>query len=441
MCKGFAVAFLVGFASFLPAQEPEASKSIAQLIEQLGDKEFKVREAAAKAIEALGPEALPALRKAKDHADLEVRRRIKEWIPKFEMEALAAPKRVNLDLKNETLEKVVAELARQTGYKLELATKGAAAQKRFSLRLAKATFWEALDKVCREGGVEFLPGHGSPDKFTLGFGGMASPYRAYQGAFRIRATGFHYFLSKSIEFAPFPFNVAGKRHTEKFSFDLDVAAEPRLTVLYLGEPSLIQAQDDRNRSLLPKKEAGEDRFNAQARFFHSSRVWAQFMGHELPATMNLLVPAKEARAVKVLQGSIPVYLEKEKKRTVLVENIAKAQGKEHKSQEFTVGIDNFKQIAGNRYRVSFSFTRDKPEGKDLGGDDDGSFGLEDSQGNPYQAQGSSMSGDGRRTELQINFVPPFNNAGPLGPPVRLVYIRSIPLEYNVSFEFKNLPLP
>lgn len=441
MCKGFAVALLVGFVSLLPAQGPDASKSIAQLIEQLGDKDFKVREAAAKAIETLGPDALPALRKAKDHPDLEVRRRINEWIPKFELEALAAPKRVNLDLKNETLEKIVAELARQTGYKLELADKGAPAQKRLSLRLVKATFWEALDRVCKEGGMELLPGHGSPDKIMLGFGGMASPYRAYQGAFRIRATGFHYSLSRQIQFARFPFNVAGKSQTENFQFNFDVAAEPRLTVLYLGDPSLTEALDDQKRSLLPKKQADDGRF-AHARFMHSRAMRpAFFMGHELFASMNMLAPTKGARTVKVLRGTIPVYLEKGKTRTVLVENIAKAKGKKHKSPELTVEIDQFKQLAGNQYRVSFTFTRDKQEGKDGGGGGDGTFGLEDEKGNRYEAHGSSMSGDGRKTEAQISFGPRFNNAGPLGPPIRLVYTRSIPQEYNVSLEFKDLPLP
>src|SRR5262249_51320402 len=161
----------------LSAQEPAPRKSIAQLIDELGNQDFNAREAAAKAIEALGPEALPALRKAKDHPDLEVRRRIKEWIPKFEIEAIVAPTRVNLEVKNEPLEKVVAELARQTGYELELSIKGAPAQKPVSLRLAKTTFWEAIDKVCQEGGLELSPDYERPQKLMLNFDGKPSPHR------------------------------------------------------------------------------------------------------------------------------------------------------------------------------------------------------------------------------------------------------------------------
>jgi hypothetical protein len=134
MCRIVAVAaLLVGIPSFGPSQEPAPAKPIEQLIEQLSSQDFKVREAAAREIETLGPQALPGLRKAKDHPDLEVRRRIREWIPKLEMQAFLAPKRVNLDVKDQPLEKVVTELARQTGYQLELASRDARARKPITL--------------------------------------------------------------------------------------------------------------------------------------------------------------------------------------------------------------------------------------------------------------------------------------------------------------------
>lgn len=455
MCRVFAgVALLVGVASFLPAYEPAPDKAAAQLIDQLGSQDFKIREAAAKAIEALGPEALPALRKAKDHPDLEVRRRIKEWIPKFEIEAFVSPKRVNLDANNQPLEKIVAELARQTGYKLELVAAGdARARKPITLRLTKATFWEALDKVCQEGALELSSGPGIPEKLMLTFEDTTSPYRVYQGAFRLRARGFHYLqqtsLSREIDFTQLPRKAVGrdqkkdhKESSESLSFHFDLVAEPRLTVLYLGEPSVIQALDDQKGSLIPKKEAEDERFGGRDRFFRLQRMrHRMFMGYEQPATVSLLAPSKGARAVKVLRGTIPVYLEKETKRTVLVDNIAKAQGKKHKSDEITVEIDLFKQLAADQYQVYFSFTRNKPERQEPEWDVDGSFELEDAKGRRYEAGHSSMSGGDQRTEASIGFRPSFNNAGPLGPPVRLVYIKSVPMEYYLPFEFKDLPLP
>src|SRR5437763_1172528 len=103
------------FATEMPVPQP----MVEQLIERLADKTFQVREDAARAIEKLGPEALPVLRKAKDHPDPEVRRRIENWIPRFETAAFIAPSRVSLDLTDRTLRDALRELAKQSGYRFK----------------------------------------------------------------------------------------------------------------------------------------------------------------------------------------------------------------------------------------------------------------------------------------------------------------------------------
>jgi hypothetical protein len=64
------------------AEPPQAA--ISKLIDQLADPDFKVRDQAAKALEAHGAEALPALRYAANHRDAEVRRRIEDCIATIE---------------------------------------------------------------------------------------------------------------------------------------------------------------------------------------------------------------------------------------------------------------------------------------------------------------------------------------------------------------------
>src|SRR5262249_52827188 len=56
-----------------PATEPD--RKIEQLIEQLGSSKFRVRETAAKELLALGKRAIPALRKALQSTDPDVRLR------------------------------------------------------------------------------------------------------------------------------------------------------------------------------------------------------------------------------------------------------------------------------------------------------------------------------------------------------------------------------
>src|SRR5689334_14790223 len=119
MFRQLIASFLIlGSTPLLLAADAAADKSAAQWIEQLGDRNFKVRQEAVKAIEALGPAALPALRQAKNHKDPDVRRRIEQWIPEFETAAVVLPKEVTLKLTNQPLRKAIEELARQTGYKI-----------------------------------------------------------------------------------------------------------------------------------------------------------------------------------------------------------------------------------------------------------------------------------------------------------------------------------
>src|SRR5437870_1068666 len=91
-----------------------------QLIGQLGHREFRVREAANKTLLERGMSALPALRKAKDHKDPEVRRRIEALLAPLEAAAEVAPKRVTLHIKQRPLRDVIKDLAKQSGYKIEL---------------------------------------------------------------------------------------------------------------------------------------------------------------------------------------------------------------------------------------------------------------------------------------------------------------------------------
>jgi RNA polymerase sigma factor (sigma-70 family) len=66
-----------------PADAP-ADRDVAGLVRRLGSEDFAEREAADKALAELGEAALPELRKARDSADLEVRRRAADLIERIE---------------------------------------------------------------------------------------------------------------------------------------------------------------------------------------------------------------------------------------------------------------------------------------------------------------------------------------------------------------------
>jgi hypothetical protein len=185
---------LLGIGPLALADNPSPE----QLIRQLADKNFKVRQAAAKAIQALGPAALPALRKAKDHPDPEVRRRIALWIPKFELAAVVAPKQVTLNLTNQALGKAIDELARQTGYKIDFDRQDRRAQNLCTIHLQNVTFWEGLDQVCRQAESVASLESEMAKVLLLSFAEEAPPHVTYHRAFRIAAKGFVYHKNSSI---------------------------------------------------------------------------------------------------------------------------------------------------------------------------------------------------------------------------------------------------
>jgi hypothetical protein len=75
---GVLIVLLAFAGGDLGARPPE--DRIAALIKQLGDDDFERREAASKALDRIGEEALPELRRAAKGTDAEVRRRAEDLI-------------------------------------------------------------------------------------------------------------------------------------------------------------------------------------------------------------------------------------------------------------------------------------------------------------------------------------------------------------------------
>ncbi|HMC63987.1 MAG TPA: HEAT repeat domain-containing protein, partial [Gemmataceae bacterium] len=186
---GLAVSTLL--ISVLPAtagnpQPAVAAQSPERLIDQLGDRDFRVRETAGKALEKMGPAALPALRKARGHADLEVRRRVAQLTQAAERLALLTPQRVTLRISHKSLQEVFAEMSRQTGYKIHFVNEGNGGPKTvYSFDLADVTFWEALDRICATAGL-VLAGHGEDGALQAFATDSYVPHVHRVGPFRIK---------------------------------------------------------------------------------------------------------------------------------------------------------------------------------------------------------------------------------------------------------------
>src|SRR2546422_822112 len=77
-----------GLLEFFKKRTPSEDdrKQVAELIRQLGNEDFRIRDKASKALADMGKPVLPHLRKEADNPDLETRARLREILDKLEDE-------------------------------------------------------------------------------------------------------------------------------------------------------------------------------------------------------------------------------------------------------------------------------------------------------------------------------------------------------------------
>ena len=126
--------------------------AISEMIKSLGDSSFEVREKAEKDLGLAGEPALEQLRKERKSEDPEIRRRVEALIKKIEMESdnkkLIDPKKITMKHSDAPVTDVIADLVKQSGYRIILEDKSRALEtKKISVELKGVPFWEALETI------------------------------------------------------------------------------------------------------------------------------------------------------------------------------------------------------------------------------------------------------------------------------------------------------
>ncbi len=126
--------------------------AISEMIKSLGDSSFEVREKAEKDLGLAGEPALEQLRKARKSEDPEIRRRTESLIKKIETESdnkkLIDPKKITMKHVDAPVTEVIADLVKQSGYRIVLEDKSRALEsKKISVEMKDASFWEALQTI------------------------------------------------------------------------------------------------------------------------------------------------------------------------------------------------------------------------------------------------------------------------------------------------------
>lgn len=433
---GLLVLSLLGMPSGAWADSaPPAVLTVEQWIEQLGDRDFAARERAARAIEALGADALPALRKARTHTDQEIRKRAEHWIPQLERAVLVAPTRVSLHIQSKSVREAFAALAKSTGYKIDLMQDPARDRELRSFDFEKLTFWEAFDRLCDASGAGLQPNYGD-DTLRLYYQDRFAPFVYRHGAFRVTGQSLDY--GRSIQFGSLPRTPTGgdARSTEFLRFGLAISAEPRLPLLSAGEPSIVEAHDDLKQPMLPPMRPNGVLPRQVSHYYGGYRT------NTMNAQVNLGTAARGAKQIKLLRGTIPLTLIAEQKDLVVTEEILKSKGKKTKVGSMTFEIQDVKEKPNKQYEVKMLIVNDAP----AAGNDFSWYNslyhrtqVRDEKGTRYNIVGSSMSIN-NNTSAQVTYT--FNpNSAASGPPTRLIYQEWTTIQYDVPFEFRDMPLP
>ncbi|NBR06248.1 MAG: hypothetical protein EBT92_10800 [Planctomycetes bacterium] len=129
-----------------------SQSSISEMIQSLGNASFELREKAEKDLELVGEPALEQLRKARKSEDPEIRRRTESLIKKIETESdnkkLIAPRRITMKHTDIPVTEVIADLVKQSGYRIVLEDKSRALEsKKITVEMKDASFWEALQTI------------------------------------------------------------------------------------------------------------------------------------------------------------------------------------------------------------------------------------------------------------------------------------------------------
>jgi hypothetical protein len=153
-CALAAAAVALGSGGAAPV--PRASADA--LVDQLGSPRFTDREAAARALEALGPAAMPALEPGTRSGNPEISRRASEILARLRRQSdssrLLAPKKVKLPYRDTPLGTALNDLKARTGITLALDPDQVANPLRpVTVETEELPVWEAVEAFCKAAGL------------------------------------------------------------------------------------------------------------------------------------------------------------------------------------------------------------------------------------------------------------------------------------------------
>jgi hypothetical protein len=421
----------LGLAPLSAAESTTPALPLDKLVEQLGDANFRVREAAGKAIEARGIAILPELRTAAAASpSAEARRRLQSLVGQMERAAALEPKWVTLKCKDQSVANVLADLAKQTGYQLVYQGGGNAGTLTYNLE--RVTFWQAIDRVCDDAHLYVY--HNENSGLQLYHQDNYWPHVAYNGPFKLTANSLNF--NKSVTLGGLPRNPApgqAQNRSESLQFAFNVMSEPKLPIMSVSQARVLEATDELGNSMTLPANPHETYYNNGGYKSFNQSLYVQ-----------LAWPNKEAKFVKRVRVSVPLMVLASQKPEIVVDDILKVKDKKFLGATADIHVIEAKEVNKTQYQIKLTVRNTASNaGQDYNWINSiyQRLELHDAKGNKYGSQGISSSENNSPGQVQATFQFGNNGNAALGPPVKLVYIHWALMQHQIDVEFKDLPLP
>jgi hypothetical protein len=402
---------------------------------------------------------------------------------------MVQPTMVRLDYQDRPLAEVARDLGEKAGVELKLQPDNDPrwTSQRVTLQASEPVpLWRAVEDLCREGGFQVnqtfqivgMGGQASRQTvINLVSTGGASVPSDVQGPFRISANKVDY--QRTRVFSPMapqfggvmvqpngmvmrqvqrnvPPGRPGEPHVEvagsaqeSFSIDLQLLAEPRMTIaqdIEKGNLRLLEAVDEKGQSLLPP--STPDAITRYAGYNGINPNGSTSLQFPVPLSM----PAEPGRWIKRLRASVPVVI-LARKETPLVVPLDQT-GKTFKNGEATIQVHSVKRDPNQPFTLieltakltgpAFENQARNNIGAEMlvfrssTGGGPGQVEIVDAQGRSYPQWfpfTASSGPDGTRMSLRL--MP----AQEVGPPAEIRYHEMSRASTEVVFELHDVPMP
>jgi hypothetical protein len=423
----------------------KSDAGVEQLISDLGSDDYRTREKAGRELVAKGDKVLPQLRNALSTTDNpEVQRRLHLMVRKLDYERLVTPKYVKLSLKDKTAKEALAEISRQTDYKIEYRVNGKVAEAKFSFEFDNIPFWQALDKVASAAGCVALNDY-NEESIEVHNQDSTNPYVAYSGPYRFLATNIN--SNKSVQLSGVSRRGAGPARQEFMNLNFQIQSEPKNPMLGITQVDVITANDELGGSLIAPSEP-----NNHVNYFYNNPGMGR--GHNTFGNVSLSRSDKAATTIKLLKAKAGIILLSGTTPEIIVTNPLKVAKKTFAGRSVEIEVTAFTELANAKGHYQLEMIIRKLGGIDPNRPEDANWmnnvwqkiDILDAAGNRYQTAGpiNFDPSDFSAVQVTIPFEPNDRRTGQatkFGPPAKLVFNEWLSVLHEVTFEFRDIPLP